>query len=383
MRLTVQNPDDRRSLFRRSNARYNSFYLCRKSRSDKSVAMRSNPAQGEINLIIDILQNGCPSESAVWWARRRRGVPRRPSHPARTHPRPSAGTPRWTSMSARRRSTWTSRRSATRTTTRAPRARRGRRRPRRRRRSASRPRPCRIRRRSPATASACRRSSGRTHPPRTCRTRRRTGSPRPSAPIRRRPARRSCTRRCTSRAASCRPIRTTPSRTCTPSCCRIIFCRRTCTRCCAASIRLIPDYTRRTRRTGYTILIRSATSTAASSATRCSARRMDSRYMCAVGAHIFSSGPGCFDSFLICRSHPRSDSFIVATINSRAAIISIQATSFLFYLHNCKINILVLSKIMSSVTLLPREVILQVLVKENNLEFLIDKDISHLCRGPF
>lgn len=178
--------------------------------------------------------------------------------------------------------------------TRAPRVRRGRRRRRRRRRSASRRRPYRIRRRNPATASACRPSSGRIHLPHTCRTRPRFESPLPSAPMRHRPARRSSTRRCISRAAYCRPIRITLSRTCIPSCYRIIFCHRTYTRCCAAFIRLTRDYTRPTRRTGYTILIRSAMSTAASSATRCSARRMGSRYICAVDAHFFST-LRCFD----------------------------------------------------------------------------------------
>jgi len=182
-----------------------------------------------------------------------------------------------------------SRKSATKMITRALRVRRDRRRHRHRRPSASRRRLCRIRRRNPATVSACRLFSGRIRPPLICRTRLRIGRPPPWALIRRHPARPSFIRRCTFRADSCRLIRIILFRTCIPSCCRIIFCRRTCTRYCAAFIRVIQDCIRPTRRTACIILIRSATSTAASNATRCSARRMVSRYIYARSTRTFSS----------------------------------------------------------------------------------------------
>jgi len=183
---------------------------------------------------------------------------------------------------------------------RAPRVRRDHRQRPRHRPSASRRRPCRIRRRSPATASACRLSSGQIRPPLTCRTRPRIGKPLPWARIRHHPAHPSCTRRCTSRADSCRLIRITLSRTCTPNCCRIISYRRTCTHCCAAFIRVTRGCTRPTRPTVCIIPIRSATSTAASSATRCSARRMASRYACTLFFFPIRDSARS-DSFLICR----------------------------------------------------------------------------------
>lgn len=212
-------------------------------------------------------------------------------------------------MSVRRKSTWTSRRSATTMTMKVPRVRRDRRRHRRHRLSASRRHPFRIRRRNPATVSACRLSWGQIHPPLTCRTRLRIGRPLPWAPIRHHPAHLFYIRRCISRAVSCRLIRIIPSRTCILNCCRIIFCRRTCTRYYAAFIRVTRDCIRPTRRTVCIIPIRLATSTAASSATRCSARRMGSKYVCVFFFHT-SRLYSCFDLFLIYYPGWRSSAYV-------------------------------------------------------------------------
>lgn len=201
-----------------------------------------------------------------------------------------------------------SKKSVTKTITRIPRVHRDHRRRRRRRPSALRRRLCRVRRRNPETVSACRLFSGRIHLPLICRTRLPIERPPPSALIRRHPARPSFIHRCIFRVDYYHLIHIILFRTCIPSCCRIIFCRRTCTRCCAAFIRVIQDCIRPTRRTACIILIRSAMSTAASNATRCSARRTVSRYICTYAflTRTFFPKPhnsaSCFDSFLICLS---------------------------------------------------------------------------------
>lgn len=219
-------------------------------------------------------------------------------------------------MSVRRKSTWTSKRSAMTMTMKVPRVRRDRRRHRRHRPSASRRHPFRIRRRNPATVSACRLSWGQIHPPLTCRTRLRIGKPLPWALIRHHPAHLFYIRRCISRAVSCRLIRIIPSRTCILNCCRIIFCRRTCTRCYAAFIRVTRDCIRPTRRTVCIIPIRLAMSTAASSATRCSARRMGSKYVCVFFLHT-SRLYSCFDLFLICYPGWRSSAYVLMILLPR------------------------------------------------------------------
>lgn len=205
-----------------------------------------------------------------------RGVPLHRTLPVQTLLRRIAGTARWTWTWKRRKSTWTLKRSVTRTIAMPRRVHRDR--PPHPLRPAWRYRPPRIHRRNPATLSAFPLFSGRIHRRPTCKTPLLTETRRRSVhtPLRQDP--RCSIHRFISKVDCYHLILIIPSRTCIPNCCLIICYLRTCTRCCVVFIQVTLACTRPTPRTG-SIIIRSGTSTAASSATRCSARLTDSRWV--------------------------------------------------------------------------------------------------------
>lgn len=228
-------------------------------------------------------QNGCRSVLVVWLVHRRQRVPRHRIRRARNHRRTIVGTaPRWTWTSKRKRSTWMSKRSARRTIATQHRVRIVL--PRRHRLPVRLPprRPTRIHRKDRATRSACRHSSGPIHRRLTFKTPLLIERQPRSVLIRQHRAPPSSIHLSIFRADFYRLILTILSRISILSCCPIIYCRPTCTRSYAGFILDTRLYTRLTRLTGYIIPIRSQTSTAASSATRCSARLTASRYVNAI-----------------------------------------------------------------------------------------------------